>query len=73
MGDGPRVRRGYRILSAVKGKTTLPGLGVTTWRLHVEPMAAARARDEIDAGVPHWSIRWDARKRRRPNENGDRA
>ena len=65
MGDGPRVRRGYRILGVVRTKGALPALGVTTWRLHVEPMPKARAQAEIEAGAPHWDIVWDRRERRR--------
>lgn len=64
MGDGPRVRRGYRILSATRTRSSLPGLGVCTWKLQVEPMSAAAARSEIDAGAPSWSIQWDKRERK---------
>lgn len=65
MGDGPRVRRGYRVLSAKAGKSGIAGLGVTTWKLHVEPMAKARALAEVEAGAPWWNIVWDRRDRRR--------
>lgn len=62
MGTGPRVRRGYRVLSATRGKGGMIGLGVVTWRLHVERMSKERAQGEIDAGTPHWDIIWDKRK-----------
>lgn len=62
MDDGPRVRRAYRILNVVKTKTTLPGLGVCTWKLQVEPMSAASGRTEIEAGAPYWCIKWDKRR-----------
>jgi hypothetical protein len=65
MGDGPRVRRGYRILAATRTKGSLPAFGVATWKLHVEPMAKARALAEVEAGAPHWNIVWDRRERRR--------
>jgi hypothetical protein len=61
MGEGPRVRRGYRVLSAVRGKG-IAALGVVTWRLHVERMSRERAQGEIDAGTPYWNIVWDKRK-----------
>lgn len=61
MGTGPRVRRGYRVLATKRSKG-IAGLGVATWRLHVDPMSAARAREEIEAGAPHWDIVWDRRK-----------
>lgn len=60
MGTGARVRRGYRVLAAIRGKG-MPGLGVVTWRLHVERMSKERASEEIAAGVPHWNIVWDKR------------
>lgn len=63
MGDGPRVRRAYRILSAISTKSRPIGLGVVTWKLKVEPMSASTGRQEIEAGTPHWSIKWDSRKR----------
>lgn len=63
MRDGPRVRRGYRILAASKAKSRAPGLGTVMWRLHVEPMSAARAKQEVEAGVPRWSMRWDRKRR----------
>lgn len=62
MGDGRRVRRAWRILSATKTKTTLPGLGVCTWKLQVEPMSAASGRSEIEDGAPYWRIKWDKRR-----------
>ncbi len=64
MGDGPRVRRAYRVLSARRTKSAVVGLGIVTWKLRVEPMSAAAGRDEIDAGVPWWHIHWDRRDRR---------
>jgi hypothetical protein len=63
MGDGPRVRRGYRVLSATAGSSGIAGLGVTTWKLHVEPMAKVRALAEVEAGAPWWNIVWDRRER----------
>lgn len=66
MGDGPRVRRAYRILSATRTKSALVGLGVVTWKLIVEPMSAVAGREEIDSGVPGWSLQWDKRSRRKP-------
>lgn len=66
MGEGPRVRRAYRILAAVKTKSSTAALGICTWKLMVESMSAATGREEIDAGSPHWSIVWDRRSRRTP-------
>jgi hypothetical protein len=66
MGEGERVRRGYRILGVKRSKTTKPALGVTTWRLAVESMPKAVAISEIKAGAPYWSIVWDRRERKRP-------
>lgn len=65
MGDGQRVRRAYRILNTAKTKTTLPGLGVCTWKLQVEPMSVASGCAEIEAGAPYWRIKWDKRERRK--------
>lgn len=64
MGDGPRVRRAYRILNATRTKSAIVGLGVCTWKLQVEPMSAASGREEIEGGAPFWSIKWDKRERR---------
>lgn len=65
MGDGPKVRRGYRILTATRTKSSsLIGLGVCTWKLLVEPMGAETARREIEAGAPHWSLVWDKRRQK---------
>lgn len=64
MGDGPRTRRGYRILGVRKSKSSQPALGVTTWRLTVESMPKERAMEDVDAGVPWWSLVWDSRERR---------
>ena len=61
MGEGPRVRRAYRVLSVTKVRSGYPALGFCTWRLSVESMAAARGRTEIDGGSPHWPLRWDRR------------
>lgn len=61
MGTGPRVRRGYRVLSANRSKGAA-GADEVMWRLHVERMSKERAQAEIDAGTPHWSIVWDKRK-----------
>jgi hypothetical protein len=63
MGDGPRVRRAYRVLKATRS-SGLPALSYATWRIAVEPMRAAAGRAEIEAGVRHWSIIWDRRDRR---------
>jgi hypothetical protein len=67
MGKGPRVRRGYRILGAARAKSAIVGLGVVTWKLHVESMPSSRARAEIEAGAPYWTIVWDRRKRHQPD------
>jgi hypothetical protein len=64
MGDGPRVRRAYRVLSAARTKSAIVGFGVVTWKLRVEAMSVAAGRDEIAAGVPWWCIYWDRRERR---------
>lgn len=61
MGEGPRVRRAYRVLSATRSKSCLVGLGVVTWRIKVEPMSADAGRKEIEDGTPYWSIKWDSR------------
>ena len=61
MGDGPRVRRAYRILGAERTRSKAIGLGTVTWKLAVEPMSAARGREEIAAGAAHWTIVWDRR------------
>jgi hypothetical protein len=66
MGDGPRVRRAYRVLSAARTKSEVVGLGMAAWKLRVEPMSAAAGRDEIATGVPWWCIQWDRRERRGP-------
>lgn len=61
MGEGPRVKRAYCVLGSRRAKG-VAALGIATWALTVEPMSAARGRDEIAAGAPHWSIVWDRRK-----------
>lgn len=61
MGNGPRTRRAYRVLSVRRAKGQA-ALGVATWRIAVEPMSAAAGRAEIEAGTPHWSIKWDSRR-----------
>jgi hypothetical protein len=62
MGTGSRVRRAYLVLSATRVKSpNWYGLGVCTWRLRVEPRSAARGREEIAEGAPHWDIVWDKR------------
>lgn len=61
MGRGKQVRRGYRVLAAVKTKAAMVMLGVTTWRVSVERMSREAAQEEIDAGAPRWSITWDKR------------
>jgi hypothetical protein len=66
MGDGPRVRRAYRVLSASRAKSAIVGLDFITWKLQVEPMSAERGREEIAAGIPWWCIHWDKRERKRP-------
>lgn len=70
MGTGPRVRRAYRILSAQQvrpGWFRHDGCGgyEVTWKLTVEPMSAEAGRAEIAAGMPHRSIVWDKREKRR--------
>lgn len=69
MGEGPRVRRAYRVLTI---RQVRPGWlrregdqWLATWKLTVEPMSAERGRDEIAAGVPAWGIKWDSRSKRR--------
>ncbi len=63
MGDGSRVRRGYRVLGAVAVRGSEPSLGKTTWRLTVEPMNVAAAVSEIAEGSRRWTIVWDRRRR----------
>jgi hypothetical protein len=63
MGVGPRVRYAYRVLGA-RQANGVPALGMATWRLQVERMSAAAGREEIGHGVPFWSIKWDARRRK---------
>lgn len=63
MGQGPRVRRAYRVLSAAASRGGLVALGCTTWRLRVEPMSRAAGEAEIAAGVPWWGMSWDKRRR----------
>lgn len=65
MGEGKRVRRAYRIISATKVKSRVVRLGVVSWKLRVEPISAAEGRDEIAAGMPWQTIQWDKRERRR--------
>jgi hypothetical protein len=62
MGDGPRTRRAYRVLTVRKARKALPALGCATWVLTVEPMSIARGREEHAAGTPAWTIKWDARR-----------
>ncbi len=64
MGKGPRVRRAYRVLGATCAGTEPAIPGMTRWRLQVEAMSAATARKELETGGHHWSLVWDARKRR---------
>lgn len=63
MGEGPRVRRAYRVLDARATRGGLIALGCITWRLTVEPMSAAAGRSEIAAGVPAWGVKWDVRRK----------
>lgn len=63
MGDGPRIRRAYRVLGATPARGDVPALGCTRWNLTVEPMSAAAGRLEIEAGCSWWGITWDARRR----------
>ncbi len=63
LGDGARVRRGYRVLGAAAVRSGISSLGRTTWRLAVEPMNVAAAQVEIAAGVERWTIVWNKRKR----------
>lgn len=63
MGNGLRVRRAYRILTATM--TRSPDVNhLRFWKLQVEPMSAQAGREEIAAGVPHWSIYWNKRDRK---------
>jgi hypothetical protein len=65
MGDGPRVRRSYRILSARRVNSRVNPFSEVTWKLTVERMSLAAGRDEIAAGMPWRTIVWDKRERRR--------
>jgi hypothetical protein len=62
MGDGPRVRRAYRVLGATQVRGGQIALGCVTWNINAEPMSATSAREEIAAGITHWGIIWDSRK-----------
>lgn len=67
MGEGPRVRRAYRVLlvKQVRAGWLLDngdGTFSATWKLTVEPMSAAAGREEIEAGTPCWGIKWDSRR-----------
>lgn len=64
MGRGPRTRCAYRVLGARKVRSAVVAIGVVTWKLAVERMSAAAGREEIDAGAPFWSIKWDKRRKR---------
>lgn len=75
MGTTARTKRAYRILTvkqALRGRLLSIGDGeyAATWHLTVEPMSAARGREEIAAGAPSWSLVWDKRNRRRPQTCG---
>lgn len=61
MSKGPRARCGYRVLGAVKTKSAMVMVGITTWRVSVERMSVAAAREEVAAGAAHWEIVWDKR------------
>lgn len=65
MGDGPRVRRAYRIMAAHRVNARVPAVNTVTWKLTVERMSAAAGRAEIEAGVPWQTIVWDSRSKRR--------
>lgn len=65
MGEGPRVRRAYRVLSIRQVRGGLIALGCATWKLTVEPMSADAGRREVEAGTPRWGIKWDSRKKGR--------
>jgi hypothetical protein len=64
MGDGPRVRRAYRVLGAKPSRGGRPALGCITWNISVEPMSAASGRAEIAGGCLRWGIVWDKRGKR---------
>jgi hypothetical protein len=63
MGNGPRVRRAYRVLGVRQSRGGRVALGCSTWVLTVESLSAETGRREILAGHPHWGIKWDARKK----------
>jgi len=63
MGDGPRVRRAYRVLGAKASRGGLVALGCTTWSLTVESLSADAGRAEIANGCQSWGIVWDSRKK----------
>ena len=63
IGDGPRVRTAYRVLSVTKARSKMPGLGVSTYRLMVETMSAVAGRQEIELLGCYWSLVWDRRPR----------
>ena len=63
MGEGPRVRRAYRILSVAKVQSRTPHLDCVHYRIAAESMSAERGRQEVVAGCPRWTIVWDRRKR----------
>ena len=63
MGEGPRIRGGYRVLNARRSHSSLVALGCITWCLDVERLSIATAHAEIEAGHQWWTIAWDSRKR----------
>ncbi len=63
MGHGARVRRGYRVLGAVASRTGVAALGITAWKVSVEPLSKAAAQAEVEAGCPRWGLTWDPRRK----------
>ena len=66
MGEGVRVRKGYRILGVRQSKSVLAGEGTVVWKLAVETMPKLAALAEIEAGAPYLTIEWEKRERKRP-------
>lgn len=60
IGDGPRIRRAYRVLSAILADADRQA-GISTWRILVEPMSVATGRMEIATGCPRWIFTRDRR------------
>lgn len=62
MGDGPRVKRAYLVLSSRRTGGT-PALGMATFLLTVESMSASAGREKLAEGYPRWNIVWFSRRR----------